>query len=790
MAKLLKLLTVGITLFTLAAVLPATADQRPTKPTGLWHADQGGTEVLHWSASSDDGEVHKYDVYRDLAYITTVHDTEYRGVYDGSWLVVAIDDAGNYSERSDPKEIVLDQPDDQGENQPNSQPEPEPDTPATDTPDVTDPRPTIPTGLVLSGHGATHQLNWQLDWGASTDDNAVAGYNIYLDGNYVDTVRDTTTYTPNGNTSAAIYRGTLISLVAFDHENNFSSRSPEWAVIRSRETGRFELIPDGEQDTTTAPGPTTIVGHGESDGVLRIWWRIPATTSALAGYNIYRASDDTYLGTSNGGGMNMFTSPLLSYGESYYVTAYDENDNYGVRSASYEIPLSIRGEPQTNRGYAQTIAAIAVRPSYDPDEIIRLHLSALFSEFAPIRGNGFQGESSQKRQRDLNRSLANAVLGLDQSAMTTHWSFLGVGDQNLWLMMAAPTESGAATVTSGPGQFEDTWNHATTRERLDYLGLDPHRWELSRLFYESYRTNMSNLYEMSQAELEFYTNVVAGLFVGLVTGDLLSAYGIIGAAAGGFAGAATTAALNGASTEDILEEGAIGAIKGALGAWITDKFDLANWQSYTVSATIAAIDYGLSGGEDPLVGALASMVPEVAERAEEFEQYTLEEATADAIAALTPIFGAEGAERFVLQTTQAVGALLGELLVLIALVPDIDVAVEAERIVARVVNETLGGDTDSLLFLMGDHVEDVVNGAIGAVVQSGYNPNAANAVARSLNPTVAAFLGSVTLSSAEEIEQDVAGVIIDQLTTGVPLTQWSQGARDELERRWGFALFR
>ena len=654
------------------------------------------------------------------------------------------------------------------------------------TPDADDPdpagstRPTVPTGLRAAGAPGSQRLEWT----ASQDDGTVEGYDLYVNGLYKYTVRGGPSFS-----DGPFPIGSTWSLSAFDNAGQYSGKSGTWTVFADTATGGFRMVADGEEDTATPPSATTIVAHDEVNGRLRLIWRIPEFATPPRGYNVYRSSDDVLLATVDNGGSNVYSSSLLMYGESYYVTSFDANNNFSPRSPDYAIPMSIRGVPQTDRGHAQTIAAVGVRPTYNPSDTIGPHLSNLFAEFAPVRGEAWRTERSQKRQRDLNRAISNAILGFDQAAMTTHWAFLAVGDQNLHLMISQPVTTGTPAALTPTTEFSVTWGNATELERVNYLGIDALRWDLSRVFFEAYRTNMSNIYEINEAETAFYTNLVTGLFVGLVTGNLLSAYGIIGAAAGGFAGAATTSALNGGSTEEILEDGAIGAIKSALGEWITLEYDLGKWSSYAVTGAIAAIDYGLSGEGDPLVGALASMVPEVAEQAAQLDEYSLEEATEDAVEALTPIFGAD-ARRFVLHSTQAVAGLLSQLTVLIALVPDIDIEVEAERMIGRIVDGTLGGDRDSLVFRMGDHVADIINGGIGSFLEGGGNPNGVSYAARSLNPTVAQFIGSATLSSAEEVTDDIVTTMLDLRDAGVPVTEWSQRTRDRLEQLWGFDLFR
>ncbi|MFK7889932.1 MAG: fibronectin type III domain-containing protein, partial [Granulosicoccus sp.] len=255
------------------------------------------TVTLDWQASP--GAL-GYNVYRDDAYLSTVASTGFSEPLSpgtvATYYVVAFSASPTlYSARS--QTIIVPE---------SAQPQ-----------DPTIP-PTVPVNLTGEIDGSTVVLRWD----ASTDDEQVAGYNIYMDGQYHATV-------PDNQWQGSVEPGMeyAFSVVAFDIRRNFSIASDTLSLSEA-----------GQQTDTTPPGVVeNLTGSitGASDGVVELLWEAPTNDNDVAGYNVYR--DDRYIAT-------VFTE---SYADSvnaalvheYYVVAFDFSSNFGNRSETLVLPI-------------------------------------------------------------------------------------------------------------------------------------------------------------------------------------------------------------------------------------------------------------------------------------------------------------------------------------------------------------------------------------------------------------------------------------------------------------------
>ena len=172
----------------------------PSVPSGLVASNITKTGFrVAWNASTDNGVLTKYNVYRNGAYVQTVTGTSY--TFSGltinqthSITVLAIDDANNRSALSAPLSVT--------------------------TTFVSDPvAPTAPTNLASSNVTTT---GFRVTWTAASDNVAVTNYNIYRNGSYVGTVAGTATLRFN---VSGLTAGTAHSIVvrAIDAEGNFTN---------------------------------------------------------------------------------------------------------------------------------------------------------------------------------------------------------------------------------------------------------------------------------------------------------------------------------------------------------------------------------------------------------------------------------------------------------------------------------------------------------------------------------------------------------------------------------------
>lgn len=282
----------------------------PTAPTALSGLIEDGSIMLSWVASTDDEAVQGYNVYRDNQYLTTVASPFYTGLNTAdeshSWYVVAFDIRKNFSSRS--QSIRL------------------PDTGPVDT---TIP-PSVPDGLTGFVDPGSPQDTVSFSWEPATDDQAVAGYNVYKNGDYIAT-RFSNDYT--GQVEAG--SSNRFQVVSFDFDGNFSSSSERLT------------LPQGSAPQNPGIAPTVPTGlavennNANGDTQVLLTWEPSTSSVAVSGYNVYRNND--YLTTVRN---NSFTDSVPSgEGFSYSVVAFDDFENYSARSEQISLTSSINQPP-------------------------------------------------------------------------------------------------------------------------------------------------------------------------------------------------------------------------------------------------------------------------------------------------------------------------------------------------------------------------------------------------------------------------------------------------------------
>ncbi len=263
----------------------------PTQVTGLVTTTVSNTQIdLTWSVATDDTAVTGYNIYRDGVLLTSTTGTSYSdtglsSLTTYSYQISASDAAGNEGIRSiSSSSTTLADPD--------------------TTP------PTQVTGLSTTVIGTT-QID--LTWSASTDNIAVAGYNIYRDGVFI-TSTPTTSYSDTGVTEASTYS---YQISAFDAAGNEGLASNSVSVS----------TPDISAPTQV----TGLVATTISDTQIDLLWSASTDNLAVAGYNIYR--DGVLLTSTTGTSYSdMGLSSLTTY--SYQISAFDTAGNEGLLSNS------------------------------------------------------------------------------------------------------------------------------------------------------------------------------------------------------------------------------------------------------------------------------------------------------------------------------------------------------------------------------------------------------------------------------------------------------------------------
>ena len=173
--------------------------------------------------------------------------------------------------------------------------------------------PTAPANLSSDIQTAT---SIKINWTKSTDNNEVAGYDIYRNGIRVGNTSSTSFIDERlkSNTSYTYF------VIAYDAMHNDS----DWSNILEVKT-----LPDENAPTQ----PTFLKVKSQSDSSITLTWTASEDNSEVKGYDVYR--NDILIGTVNG---VSFTDNTVSSGlYEYYVKAFDDTNNYSISSESIVV---------------------------------------------------------------------------------------------------------------------------------------------------------------------------------------------------------------------------------------------------------------------------------------------------------------------------------------------------------------------------------------------------------------------------------------------------------------------
>lgn len=302
---------------------PAALTEPPSQPTNLSGDIQGTAVELNWTASTDNLGVAGYNVYRDNAYITTVFSNTYSGSVEAdvfySFSAIAFDHNGNFSTPSSVLRLPEGGP-----------------GPSTEAP-------TVPQNLTgsLTENGDAFDLS--LSWDASTDDESVAGYNVYQNNSYLTTV------------STASYESTVADegpysyfIVAFDVQSNFSAPSQRLSLPDQDNQAPFFV---GFESQTIPAGPVweLIINPQDIDG------DIPGLLGGLLPEGMQ--SDDNFDGTRT-----LRWQPLQpAIGEHQItMTAFDNADPTISTTRTITLTVVMPDDPSIIPNPGPTIDAVGI----------------------------------------------------------------------------------------------------------------------------------------------------------------------------------------------------------------------------------------------------------------------------------------------------------------------------------------------------------------------------------------------------------------------------------------------
>lgn len=284
--------TVNVLAVTTGGTYTIADTTAPSTPGGLTAGTKTVTSnAFTWTAATDNVAVTGYKVFRNGTLVngnvatTSFTDTGLNPNTSYSYTVQAFDAAGNTS----PASAAL----------------------AMSTLADTS-APTVPAGLTA---GTKTISTIAMTWTASTDNVAVAGYNIFRNGTKVGTSA-TASYTDTGLASNTSYSYTVS---AFDAVPNTSAVSTALAISTLA-------------DTTPPTVPTGLVSSAQTVNSISLSWAASTDNSGVvSGYKIFR--NGTQVGTS---GTTSFTDTGLvqNTAYAYSVAAYDPTGNTSAQTAS------------------------------------------------------------------------------------------------------------------------------------------------------------------------------------------------------------------------------------------------------------------------------------------------------------------------------------------------------------------------------------------------------------------------------------------------------------------------
>src|SRR5213595_3084123 len=223
----------------------------PSTPAGLTASAASSSRInLSWLAATDNVGVIRYSVYRDGVQIASVAGRSYANTglsaaTTYSYTVAASDAARNASAQSSPVSATTKAP---------------LDTQA----------PSIPTNLAAS---AITPTTLTLSWNAATDNVAVAGYRVYLNGTLLLSPSSTSAQiielTPNFTRS--------FTVAAFDAAGNASAPSAPLSVTTPPLA-----------DTTAPTTPSGVAASALTSSSLTLSWSPATDNVGVTGYRVYR----------------------------------------------------------------------------------------------------------------------------------------------------------------------------------------------------------------------------------------------------------------------------------------------------------------------------------------------------------------------------------------------------------------------------------------------------------------------------------------------------------------------
>lgn len=340
----------------LAYSLPANADSQWPSVVGNVQAQgqSGSSIVITWDRAWDNVGVDGYNVYRDGNYLTTVGnvnrftDRRINAGQQYSYAIVAYDKARNYSSIS-PTAKASSNGSQAGSSSSSSG------------------KPASPSGVSARAlNGSTVRVSWQ------TPPGGAEAFNIYKNGGYHTTVRDTNSYDVTSLSSGQNYNFQVVAV----RSNKFSEFSSKASV----RTGGGS--PPPPQNTGELSPPTGLQASVRDSSSVQLTWNPPP--GGARGYNINRNGQyvTTIEGQSNfvvtglSSGVYRFSVDALRDGK----ISRNSNEVY-ISTSSVDASFAPAPPPSSNNngssvpdGYVQVFGDEFDRMSIDSTKWSSRHL--------------------------------------------------------------------------------------------------------------------------------------------------------------------------------------------------------------------------------------------------------------------------------------------------------------------------------------------------------------------------------------------------------------------------------
>jgi hypothetical protein len=205
--------------------------------------------------------------------------------------------------------------------------------------------PSAPTNLAYTQNSSGAVT---LTWGASTDNVAVTGYDVYANNTLLTSVPATAlTYTDNPPTTETV----TYFVRAHDAAGNQSANSN--SVSRTGATGG---------DTQPPTAPTNLAYTQPASGQVKLTWAASTDNVGVTGYDVFR--NNAKITTVSGSTLTYTDAVADTLTASYYVEAHDAAGNEST--ASNTVTRTGSGGNQTNLGLNKPIDGSAYTFTYAP----------------------------------------------------------------------------------------------------------------------------------------------------------------------------------------------------------------------------------------------------------------------------------------------------------------------------------------------------------------------------------------------------------------------------------------